>query len=194
MSKFLRMALLAALGVLTITTAASAVVPDPALSTCSLTSCYVLAPSGDSLITVTVKDQFGVAMNAASVVADFSGCAPAVYLCLSQEAGFIRTATTLTGTTNASGQLTIKIHGGGGCAGNFRVVASGVTLCSAQQVVSPDLNENGSIGLPDVVIFTRDQSSGNLAADLNCSGSVGLPDAVLLARWQSIHPTDPHCP
>lgn len=193
MSKFLRMALLAGLGVMAVTSAASAVVPDPTFSSC--VGCMTIAPGGEYTFSVTVKDQFNNAINNSNVTIDFAGV-PVAYVCVSQDAGFTAAGQTISGKTNISGQVTFATHGGGAGAGTIKIYADGVQICSVARVHSPDiaLGSPPSIGLADVGAFAANQSANNLNSDLNCSGSVDLPDVGLFAGSQSNHTSDPHCP
>ena len=195
MSKFLRMALLAGLGVLAITSAASAVVPDPTVSSCG--ACLVIAPGGEYSFSVTVKDQFNNAINNSNVTVDFGSC-PNVHVCAGQDAGFLPAGQTVSGHTAISGSVTFTIHGGGACnPGPIKIYADGVQICSLSRSHSPDFDHNATttIGLADVGIFAADQSANNLDADFNCSGSVNLPDVGLFAGSQALHSSDgAHCP
>ena len=193
MSKFLRMALLAGLGVLAITSAASAVVPDPTFSSCG--ACLVVAPGGEYSFSVTVKDQFNNPINNSNVTVDFGSC-PNVALCSGQDAGFSAVGQTVSGHTSISGSISFTIHGGGVCnPGPVKIYADGVQICSLSRSHSPDFDHTKTISLPDVGIFAADQSGNNLDADLNCSGSVNLPDVGLFAGSQANHSSDgAHCP
>ncbi len=191
MSKFLRMALLAGLGVMAVTSAASAVVPDPTFSSC--VGCMTIAPGGEYSFSVTVKDQFNLPINNSNVTIDFAGV-PVVVICPTQDAGFTSAGQTISGKTGISGGVVFTTHGGGAGAGTIKIYADGVQICSVARVHSPDLSHNTKIDLPDVGAFAADQAGNILDADLNCSGSVDLPDVGLFAGSQANHSSDVHCP
>lgn len=179
MSKFVRIALLVALGVVTAASAALAVVPDPTFSSCG--NCLVLTPGGDPGVsfTVVVKDQFNNAINGSNVVIDFGTCP--VALCSGQDVGFTKTGNTISGTTNLSGTVVFTPRGGFGTDCTIKVYADGVQICSLSHVSSPDLNGDGSVDISDLSMFAGDMVSNNLESDLNCDGSVDISDLSIFA-------------
>ena len=192
MSKFLRMALLVALGVLSIASAAFAVVPDPTFSSCD--ACLVPAPAGDYAFTVNVKDQFNNAINNSNVTIDFGLCGGSVVFCSNQEAGFTTSGATISGHTAADGHVTFRIHGGGACVANVRIYADGVQICSVGRAHSPDLNADKFVDVSDVALLAAAQVAQDLSADLNCDGFVDVSDVALFAASQLAASSDPHCP
>lgn len=191
MSKFLRIALLAGLGVIMVTSAALAVVPDPTFSTVG--TCLVIAPGGEFTYTVTVKDQFNNAINNSAVTIDFTGAAGA-HICSSQDAGFTAAGNTITGHTNLLGSVTFTTHGGGSVTGSIKVYADGVQIATLTRVVSPDLTGDYFINVADVSVFAAAQSGSNLVADFNCDGFVNVADVAIFAASQQNHSSDTHCP
>ena len=191
MSKFLRIALLAGLGVIVAASAAFAVVPDPTFSIVG--NCLVIAPGGEYPFSVTVKDQFANPINNSAVTVDFT-LAPAAHLCSGADAGFTVSGATITGHTNVSGQVTFTIHGGGSATGTIKVYADGVQIGSLAKCTSPDLNGDKVINVADLGLFATAQAGQNLAADLNCDGFVNVADLGLFASSQALHAGDVHCP
>lgn len=191
MSKFLRMALLAALGVLVCASVASAVVPDPTFSV--IGNCMVLAPGGEYPFQVVVKDQFNNPINNSTVTVDFSACTGAK-ICSSQDAGFTSTATTVTGHTDPTGTVTFTIHGGNPCSGTIKVIADGVQIGSLSQASSPDLTGDFLVDVADLGAFAGDQVTQFFGADLTCDGLVDVADLGAFASSQAFHGGDPHCP
>ena len=180
MSKFVRIALLVALGVVTAASAALAVVPDPTFSTCG--SCLVLTPGGDPALTftVSVRDQFNNPISGSNVVIDFGSCP--IYICTVQDAGFTSTATTISGSTSLAGLVTFTPRGSLGASCTVKVYADGVQICSLPFVSSPDLNQDYLVDVSDLAFLAADMVSYNVESDLNCDGLVDVSDLALLAE------------
>lgn len=193
MSKFLRIALLAGLGVIVAASAAFAVVPDPTFSIVG--NCLVVAPGGEYPFSVTVKDQFANPINNSAVTVDFTG-ASSVHLCSGADSGFTVSGATITGHTNVSGLVTFTIHGGGSqiTGATIKVYADGVQIGSLSRCTSPDLNGDKQINVADLGLFATAQAGQNLQADLNCDGFVNVADLGLFASSQALHAGDVHCP
>ncbi len=185
MSKFVRIALLVALGVVTVASAALAVVPDPTNSSCG--TCLVVSPNGQNTdgslsFTVIVKDQFGNPINNSNVVIDF-GTLPVV-LCSGQDPGFTAVGTTLSGHTNLSGTVVFTPRGHGAGSGTVKIYADGVQICSLNHVSTTDLNGDNLVDVADLAIFAADQIASILDCDLNCDGFVDVADLSLFAANQ----------
>jgi hypothetical protein len=98
-------------------------------------------------------------------------------------------ATVLTGTTNASGQVTLTL-GGGGCAHNVAlsgiIKANGVTIRSYSNVKSPDYDgASGSllVDLSDFISF-KDQfldAAPNECHDYDNNGDTDLGDLIIFS-------------
>lgn len=194
MSKFVRIALLVALGAMTVASAAFAVVPDPTFSSCG--TCIVLSPNGANgdpglLFTVVVKDQFNNPINASNVVVDF-GTLP-VTLCSGQEAGFAKVGQTVTGSTNLSGTVSFSFRGFGAGVGTIKVYADGVQICTVGGCSTDDLNGDYLIDVSDLAIFTNDQVSFINDPDLNCDGLVDVSDLAIFTANQ-LGSAAPYCP
>jgi len=187
MSKFVRIALMVALGVATAVCVAAAAVPDPTNSV--VPTCICVAPGGEETFMVTVNDQFGNPINNVAVVLDFGSCS-VVYACSGQDAGFTAAGKMVTGYTNASGQVTFTTRAGGICQtvpgdGPIRVWAGGVLIASLAKNSSPDISGNGTVGLDDLGSFAADQlPPQNLESDFSCDGIVGLADLGIFADAQ----------
>lgn len=192
MSKFLRIALLAGLGVIVAASAAFAVVPDPTFSTVG--NCLVIAPGGEYSFSVVVRDQFNNPIGNSSVTIDFSGAAGS-HVCSAQDAGFTSAGgNTITGTSAPTGLVTFTTHGGGSATGTIKIYASGVQIASLTRVVSPDITGDFFVNVSDLGAYGAAQLSGNLAADFNCDGFVNVSDLGLFAASQLNHSGDVHCP
>lgn len=188
MSKYIRTALLVAVGVLCVASAAFASVPDPTQITCPTFITY--EPAGNLAVpfTVNVKNQFGVNISGSNVLIDF-GAAPVVFCANQTGAGYTRSGQTVSATTNVSGNAVFNIRaskcGNGSVA---KIYADGVLICSISKLTSPDFDGNGSVSLPDLGTFALDQSTGNLCADFDGGGSVNLPDLGIFAASQAHGP------
>ncbi|MBI5836295.1 MAG: hypothetical protein HZB25_03525 [Candidatus Eisenbacteria bacterium] len=194
MSKFVRIALLVALGAMMVASAAFAVVPDPTFSSCG--TCIVLSPYGANgdpglLFTVVVNDQFNNPINGSNVVVDF-GTLP-VTLCSSQEPGFTAVGQTVAGTTNLSGTVSFSFRGWGAGVGSVKVYADGVQICTVGGTSTDDLNGDAAVDVSDLAIFTFDQISFINDPDMNCDGLVDVSDLAIFTANQTGSPA-PYCP
>lgn len=181
MSKFVRIALLVALGVVTAAGAAMAVVPDPTF--CSVGPCLVVTPGGDPGLsyTVQVNDQFNTPINGSTVVVKFTDAA-GVTLCSGQDAPATNVSGDLVGTTGVSGTFVFTPRGNGAYTGTVRVFADGVQIGTVANVHTCDLNPDFTMDISDVAVMGGDLATGNLEADLNCDGVVDVSDVALFAE------------
>ena len=167
---------------LLIAPAAFAGIPDCTLSTIPN---VVACPDGTIPTTFTIVSTSGP-LNGATVELRYtaSGDAAACW-CTAQ------IHPTVSGTTNASGQVTFNIRGGG-CL-NPATISGGVAIrvfvnniaCKEIGQVSPDYNSVTtppcSVSLADAVDFTGPLATGTygFCFDLNSDNQVGLSDAVI---------------
>ena len=153
---------------------ASAGVPDPRF--CTVPSCWTLCPSGDLSVTVTVRDVSNAPLNNVNVWIDLCSCA-SVHLCpASANDGYTLNGCEVHTLTNASGQATFALRGGGGCAGQALVSADGVVLANVTTIASPDQDGNLSVDIADVALLTAKHGGADRTGDLTCSGDVDAED------------------
>lgn len=181
MSKFVRIALLVALGVLAAANAAMAVVPDPTF--CSVGPCLVVTPGGDPGLTFTVQvnDQFNTPINGSNVVVKFTD-ATGVTLCSGQDAPASNVSGDLTATTGVSGTIVFTPRGNGSFTGTVRVFADGVQIGTVADVHTCDLVADYNMDISDVATMGYDLSNGVLEVDLNCDGVIDVSDVALFAE------------
>jgi hypothetical protein len=191
MSRFVRIALLVALGVVVAASAAFAVVPDPAFS--SFGTCLVLTPNGDPAVgfTVSVRDQFNNAVNNSNVTLDFSAVAN-VGVCHLQDATFGATGMIVYGHTNASGIVVFTPRGGiltGGTGiGTINIAADGQLLGSLNHVASAELDgDDYSVGLGDLGVFSADYGTSSSRSNTTCDGTVGLGDLGIFSTAYGVN-------
>ncbi|TPW18039.1 MAG: hypothetical protein FD129_140 [bacterium] len=166
----------------TIASSASAGIPDCTLSTIPN---VVACPDGTIPTTFTIVSTSGP-LNAATVELRYTAIGEAAACwCPTQVHPII------SGVTNASGQVTFNISGGG-CL-NPATIAGGVAIrvyvnniaCKEIGQVSPDVNSTTSppcvVSLADAVDFTGPLSTStySFCFDLNSDNQVGLTDAVI---------------
>ncbi|HVP39233.1 MAG TPA: hypothetical protein VMS93_08635 [Candidatus Saccharimonadales bacterium] len=198
MSKFVRIALMVALGVVMAVGISAAAVPDPGNSV--IGTCLAFAPGGELLYTVTVNDQFGNPINNVAVDIDLTSCS-AVQVCSGQDAGFTATGKVIEGHTNGSGVVTFTARAGGICQsvpgdGPIRIWAGGVKIGELTTNTSMDLDGSLDLGLIDFSDFVTDESAlpPNLESDFDCDGTVGLLDLSLFATSEFLQPWHGFCP
>ncbi|NNE09122.1 MAG: hypothetical protein HKN20_11230 [Gemmatimonadetes bacterium] len=146
----------------------------------------VWCPAGDmSLITLTigVVDVNNNPCPGCVVQVDFrfSG-SPRTANCNLYVCGTVGGMVTLTGVTNALGEVTFTFTGGGcGCVNmDWTAFTSGLVLCSSSAqfcVKSPDLTGDGTINFSDTFKFLPMLNAGQgYCADFNCSNTVNFQD------------------
>jgi hypothetical protein len=135
------------------------------------------APIPASINQITVRNSSNNPISNASVV-------------ITLGAGNVLCGTTvLTGTTNASGQVTITL-GGGGCEHNTPlsgiVKANGVTIRSYSNVKSPDFDGAGgnrTVQLGDLISFSNQflGTDPSECHDYDNDGNTGLGDLIIFS-------------
>jgi len=166
--------LLLLLVVLSVPTAATAGVPDPRFST--VPPCWTLCPSGDLSVTVTVRDVSNAPLAGVNVWIDLCLC-PSVHLCpASPNDGYTLNGCEVHAITNAAGQATFALRGGGGCTGGASVYANGVLLQNVTTIASPDQDGNLSVDAADVGILTAKHGGADRTGDLTCDGAIDASD------------------
>lgn len=191
MSRFVRIALLVALGVVVAASAAFAVVPDPSNS--SFGTCLVLTPNGDPAVgfTVVVYDQFNNPINNCNVTLDFSAMSN-IGICATQDATFGATGMIIYGFTNSSGVVVFTPRGGiltgGDGVGTINIAAAGQLLGSLGSLASAESDGGDyTVGLGDLGVFAADYGSATTRSDLDCDGSVGLSDLGIFATAYGVN-------
>jgi len=176
-------------------TIAMADVPDPAQCSVSPSDalggviCCPNIPSAltESINTITVKNQPGNPIANASVIVLLTASNPSC------------PAAVLTGTTNASGVVTITIAASG-CAQNTPsacvVKANGVTIRSFVNCKSPDFDGaggNGTVNLSDLIAFANEFNGITIPGchDYTNDGATNLSDLIPFGAAFS---TAKHCP
>jgi hypothetical protein len=91
--------------------------------------------------------------------------------------------TSLTGTTDENGQVTL-ILGGGGCAAGIPlsslIKVNGMTIRAFADVKSPDQNGDLRVDLGDLVTFSSEfLGLDGVCHDYNNDGVTGLPELVI---------------
>ena len=176
MTKLATIAILLALA-----TSANAGVPDPRMST--VPTCWTFDPSGDLSVTVTVRDVNNAPVANSTVWIDLCTC-PSIHLCPpSPEDGYTVVGCTVKKVTNAAGQATFALRGGGGCAGSAPFFADGVLLANVTTIASPDQDGNLVVNAADVALLAAKHGSSDRTGDLTCNGNVDeADDAVQVAH------------
>lgn len=169
-------------------------IPDPA--NCSVIPCdviggIVLAPdvpgaAPASIVEVTVRDNAGNPMVGVVVSCDI--LAPA---------GLCPTAVRI-GTTDAAGQATLRLYGGG-CQAEMSagvVRANGIAIRRYEDVKSPDFDGAGSdlqVNLADLLAFSAEFLGQSPAGchDYDNSGGTTLSDLVI---FSPLFAASNHCP
>lgn len=191
----MKKALLALIGLALSSSVVLADVPDPAQ--CSVTPSDALngvivcpnIPSAltESINTITVKNSSGAPIANASTVVLLTASNPACPAAL------------LTGTTNASGVVTITIAASG-CADGIPsacvVKANGVTIRSFVNAKSPDYDGaggNGLVNLSDLIAFANEFNGINVPGchDYTNDNLTNLSDLIPFGAAFS---TAKHCP
>jgi len=154
--------------------------PDPAM--CAVLppddlGGFVLAPSSPeaipaSVVTVTIRNNAGSPIGLASVVIQFND--PGAPTCHS---------TVLHGVTDASGEVTFNV-GGGGCVIDTEwagaVKANGITIRIFEDLKSPDGDADLTVSLADLVSFTSEFLDGTGGChDYNNDGTTALSDLTI---------------
>jgi hypothetical protein len=155
-------------------------VPSPSNST--VPACFVGCPLGDIRTVIVVRDLASNPVNASTVVLDFSQCA-SVYLCPDDPQDSITVdlgTRRVSGTTNASGQVSFPLHAGGFCGSDgAKIYADGILLAN-RTFKSPDQNGDGVVIEPDFTTFFAKMGSGDPSADFDCSGLVDSSDQIVM--------------
>jgi hypothetical protein len=156
----------------------------PSITNSSVPSCLPMCPAADMTYTVIVRDLANNPIPGSNVMIDFGNC-PAIRLCspTPYDGYSTSTPTKISKATDASGQVTFAIHGGGVCAPSGVVIsADGVLLSLSQNVVvtSPDQDANLFVDATDATLMVA-KPAGDLTADLNCSGFHSTADDIVLA-------------
>jgi hypothetical protein len=172
------------LGLALCSSAAFAITPDPLFCEVqpadNLNGLFLApsspAPVAASVNTITVRNGSNNVIPDAAVVVTLTA------------ANAVCGSTVLTGTTDAAGQVTLTL-GGGGCVDNVPlsgvVKANGITIRAYENVKSPDYDGASgdlSVGLGDLVTFAAEflAAAGTGAChDYNNDGTTGLPELVL---------------
>lgn len=166
-------------------------VPEPNMSTVSpadaLGGLFACPPRPvahpASIVTVTIRDVFGVPV-------------PGAVVAIVPAAGTLLVCPTavLSGMTDAAGQVQL-LAGMGGCAANMMwaggLSANGIAIRRWASIKTPDWDggaANGMVNLTDLVQFAR-EFNGLVPAvchDYDNNGIVSLPDLILFAQAFSI--------
>jgi hypothetical protein len=155
---------------------ANANVPSPPNS--QVDPCLVICPAGDFTFHVVVRDIANVPIAGATVVINLCNC-PSVHLCSGPCDVLV--------STDAAGNASFQIKGGGLCPGGTASVTADGVLLATRTVASPDQDGDLSVTSADIAII-----SGKLllpydpGADLNCDGLVNSTD-VAIATSHSDH-------
>ena len=166
--------LLPALLLIALTTPTTAGVPDPRNST--VPTCWTLCPSGDLSVTVTVRDVNNTPQANALVDLDLCSC-PNVHLCpASANDGYTVNGCHVSKLTNAAGQATFALRGGGGCLGPAAVLADGVLLANVTTIASPDQDGDLTVNAADVGLLIAKHGGADRTGDLTCDGVVDAGD------------------
>lgn len=187
-----KLALLVAAAALTVATVATAGIPDCTLSTIPN---VVACPGGTMPTTFTIVSTSGPINGATVELRYTAGGDAAACWCTGQ------VHPTISGVTNASGQVTFNVAAGG-CL-NPATIAGGVAIrvyvnniaCKEIGQVSPDVASTlappCTVSLSDAVQFTGPLASNtySFCFDLNSDLSVGLTDAVLFTSPAAIAAT-----
>lgn len=182
MSKYMRTALLVAVGVLCVASAAFASVPDPTQITCPTYMAY--GPSGFINFVVNVKNQFGANIAGSNVLIDFQ-TAPVV-LCTNQAAGVTRVGQTLAAVTNASGNATFPVRASKCANGSTaKIYADGVLICTLNQMRSVDFNGDGAVTVADLGAWAAAQAASDKCGDYNGDNAVTVADLGIWAAGQA---------
>jgi hypothetical protein len=189
MSKYMRAALMVAVGVALVATAAFASVPDPLYSSCT---CIAYGPSGFNAVVVTVMSGPVTPVVGSNVQIDFgtnytANTTPGVIFCPSPGVNIVRTNGVLSGGTYlGAGQYEFKIKGSR-CAnaGVVRVYADGIQICSFAHAASVDFDGDGQVSVSDLGNWAGTQASQDPCGDYNCDGSVNVADLGIWAAGQA---------
>lgn len=189
MTKHFRVALLVAVGVACVATAAFASVPDPSQSSCPAALAY--GPSGFIDILVNVKNSGGFNIAGSNVVIDFgsnytANTAPGVIFCASAGTGLTRVGGTVSTTTDGSGNahFPLKLSR---CAnmGVIKVFADGVQICTYPRGASVDFDGDGQVSVSDLGSWAATQAGADLCGDYNGDNSVSVADLGIWAAGQA---------
>jgi len=151
--------------------------------------CLVLCPAGDFTFHVVVRDIANVPVAGASVVVNLCNC-PSVHLCSGPCDVLV--------TSDAAGNATFNIKGGGLCPGAVASVTADGVLLASRAVASPDQDGDLTVTAADIAII-----NGKLllpydpGADLNCDGTVNSTDVSIASSHsghdcQGVVPTEEH--
>ena len=159
---------------LSIPAIASAGVPDPRFS--SVPSCWTLCPNGDLSVTVTIRDVSNAPQNSALVWIDLCSC-PSVHLCpASPQDGYTVNGCQVSKRTNASGQATFALRGGGGCLGPAPVYADGILMATVTTIASADQDGDLDVDVMDHGLVHTKHGTADRTGDLTCDGVVNFDD------------------
>jgi len=175
---------MAIVGLALCSSAAFAITPDPLFCTVDPADALdglFLAPSSPapvaaSVNTITVRNGSNNVIPNAAVVVTLTA------------SNTVCGSTVLTGTTDAAGQVTLTL-GGGGCVDDVPlsgvVKANGITIRAYENVKSPDFDGAGGdlvINLGDLVSFAGEflgPAGSGTCHDYNNDNTTGLPELVL---------------
>ena len=162
---------------LSIPAASGAGVPSPPLST--VPNCWTLDPNGDLSVTVTIRDIVNAPVAGALVWIDLCSC-PSVHLCpASPNDGYTVNGCQVQTLTNAAGQATFALRGGGGCTAGAPVYADGVLMQNVTTIASPDQDGSLSVDAADVGLLAAKHGGADRTGDLNCDGVINAADSAV---------------
>jgi hypothetical protein len=172
------LALLACSALLVLSSREAGAVPSPANST---VPCLVACPGGDLSFTIVVRDLINIPIVGSMVTVEFPECASFVH-CPQVPTGYLwdsggRRAVVF---TNAVGEATFALMGGGVCPGaSVRVYADGVLL-AARGLASTDQEGDLYVGLGDEALASGKLGTADPTADFDCSGVVTAADVAVI--------------
>lgn len=151
---------------------AHAGIPDP--RNCSADTCLVVSPAGLFDYTVIIRDDSMAPVDGAMVVLDF-GTALGINLCSASDPDH---DDRVVGNTNASGQITFHVRGGGQSAGYVVVSANAQTILIAYPR-STDLNGDLAVTSADVTLHAALPASAR-AGNYDCDGDSDASDRAFI--------------
>ena len=149
-------------------------------------------PDSHGEVTITIRDLAHNPLPGSFVVLDFNGCAPSHRVSSVQSGGLTVSCSgpvgTVQGTTDASGQITLRVAGGGitgpGSGFNCGVLYADGVMIRHFNVGIYDLNSVNGLNVADLSLWFGDAFGTYTGrADYDCSQSVAPPDlARILPR------------